>query len=141
MHEPYIAIYIDNFVLHYARKWSTEDSLGTLLEFSVDEVMSDEFDEASRKLGSFVLGVLRLWHPDVLNNWGNESQSGNSEAHIPNDFDVAMHLISKSVTAQTKVYVQSIDALLREQSLRTKAGHEFFIGSWPTIRDRLEKFT
>jgi hypothetical protein len=133
-------IYVDNLTLHYARKWSSEDSLGTILEFGTDEVMSDDFDEASRKLGGFVLGVLQSWHPNVFNNWGNRSEGNETETQTLNDFDIAMQLISKSVFDQTKVHVQSIETLLREQSLRTKAGHEFFKESWPTIRTQLEKF-
>lgn len=51
-----------------------------------------------------------------------------------------MHLISKSVATKTKAHVQSIDALLHEQSLRTKAAHDFLKETWPAIRERLEKF-
>ena len=133
-------IYVENFTLHYARKWSSEDSLGTILKFGTDEVMSDEFDKASGKLGGFVLGVLQSWHPDVFNNWGSRPEGDEAEAQIINDFDIAMHLISKSVSDKTRVHIHSIETLLREQSSRTRAGNEFYSESRPTIRTRLEKF-
>jgi hypothetical protein len=51
-----------------------------------------------------------------------------------------MQLISKSVFEKTKIHVQSIDILLRDQAEKNKAAKEFLDDSWPTIRERLEKF-
>ena len=133
-------MYVSNSTLYFAKKIPSEREPREILELSTDELTSDEFEEAAKKLGSTVLGILSLWHPEVLKRWGIGSESDESVAQIPNDFDVAMHLISKSVFDKTKVYVQAIDTLLSEQSIRTKAGHEFFTESWPTIRNRLEKF-
>jgi hypothetical protein len=136
MHEPYIALYVQDGALHVEKKLPTELESREMFDVPIREVVADEFDEAARKLGSTVLG-----HLDVFNNWGSRPEGDEAETQVINDFDIATHLISKSVSDQTKVYVQSIDTLLREQSLRTKAGHEFFNESWPTIRTRLEKFT
>jgi hypothetical protein len=140
MNEPYLAVYISNDTLFFAKKIPSEHKPRDILELSIEEVISNEFDEASRKLGNTVLGILRLWHPDILNSWGTDSLGSGNESQITNDFDVAMHLISKSISDKTKAYVPAIDTLLREQSLRTKAGHDFFNDSWPTIQNRLKKF-
>jgi hypothetical protein len=140
MNEPYLAIYVRDHTLFFAKKLPSETRPRDILEIDVSEVMSDDFDDASRKLGSTVLGILRLWHPNVLHNWSEGSGTDDKGDQHEKDFDIAMHLISKSVSAKTKAHVGSIDVLLREQSQRTKAAHEFFNDSWPTIRARLEKF-
>jgi hypothetical protein len=140
MHEPYIAIYVHNEKLFFLKKLATEKKPREIFWVDIDEVISVEEEEISRKIGGTVLGLLRLWHPDVLSNFGSVLNNDSAEAQMPNDFDVAMHLISKSVSSCTKVYVQSIDTLLFEQSLRTKAAHDFLNESWPTLRAKLEKF-
>jgi hypothetical protein len=140
MHEPYIALYVHDDALHVGKKLPTELKPREMFDLPLSQVVADEFDEAARKLGSTVLGILRLWHPDVFNNWGSRPQGDETETQLVSDFDIAMQLISKSVSDKTKIHVPSIDALLREQSQRTKAAHEFFNESWPAIRTRLEKF-
>lgn len=140
MDGPYMSIYVKNDTLFFSKKLPSEDRSREILELSIDEVTSYEFDEASKKLGNTVLGILRLWHKDVFHSWGKGSGADNCEEQVPNEFDIAMHLISKSVSIKTNTYVQSIEALLCEQSLRTKAAHEFYEKSWPDIRARLEKF-
>ena len=140
MNEPYMAIYVKDDTLFFAKKLPSEDKPREILELSIDEVTSYEFDEASKKLGNTVLGILRLWHQDVFRSWGKGLAADDCEEQASNEFDMAMHLISKSVSAKTGVHVQSIEALLSEQSLRTKAAHEFYNESWPDIRARLGKF-
>jgi hypothetical protein len=141
MNEPYMTIYVNNKTLFFVKKVPLEEKQREIFCVGTDEVISDDFEEASRKLGNTILGILRLWHPDVFCNWNNDPKDGGAEMQILNDFDIAIHLIGKSVSDKTKSYVESIDALLREQSLRTKAGQSFFSESWPTIRAQLEKFT
>jgi hypothetical protein len=140
MHEPYLAVCISNGTLSFTKKIPSEDKPREIFELNTDEVMSDEFDEACRKLGSTVFGILRLWHPEVLNSWGKTVEVDDAKSQVVNDFDIAMQLISKSVFEKTKIHVQSIDVLLREQAEKKKAAKEFLDDSWPTIRERLEKF-
>lgn len=140
MNEPYLAIYVQNDTLFFSKKLPSESKPREILELGIDEVIADEFDDASKKIGNTVLGILRLWHPDVLHSWGKDTGASDDAVHSQNDFDIAMHLISKSVSTKTKAHVESIDVLLREQSLRTKAANEFLKESWPAIRARLEKF-
>ncbi len=137
MNEPYLALYVKNNTLFFTKKLSTENVPREILEFDIAEITSDEFDDASRKLGTTVLGILALWHKESFQNWGT---GVGGEDYAPNEFDLAMQLISKSVFTKTKVHVQSIDVLLREQAEKTRAAKEFLNDSWPTIRDRLEKF-
>lgn len=141
MNEPYLAIYIQNGALFFSKKIPSEREPRDIFELDIEEVISDNFDEASKKLGNTVLGILRLWHPDALLSWGGSSDLGEGVAQIQNDFDVAMYLISKSVSEKTKVHVNSINALLNESSQRFKAANDFLNESWPVIRARLEKFT
>ncbi|MHA6895375.1 hypothetical protein ACQUJT_15015 [Ralstonia pseudosolanacearum] len=42
----------------------------------MDEVISDAFDEAAKKLGTTVLGILSLWHKDAFHDWGIPSKRG-----------------------------------------------------------------
>ena len=140
MHEPYLAIYVQNGRLSYSKKLPTEEKSREIFWVDIDEVTSTEFDEASKKVGETVLGILRLWNPDLFQSWGEGVDASDSETQVPNEFDTAMFFISKSVATKTKVHVHSIDALLNEQSLRTKAANEFYNESWPAIRARLEKF-
>lgn len=140
MNEPFLALYVKDDTLFFTKKLPTENVPREILEFSIDEITSDEFDDASRKLGTTVLGILSLWHKDAFQGWGTGSNSNGNEHQAPNEFDIAMQLVSKSVFTKTKVHVQSIDALLREQAEKTRAAKEFLDDSWPTIRARLENF-
>lgn len=140
MNEPFLALYVKDNTLFFTKKLPTENLPREILEFSIDEITSDEFDDASRKLGTTVVGILSLWHKDAFQGWGAGSNSSGSEDQAPNEFDIAVQLISKSVFTKTKVHVQSIDALLRDQAEKTRAAKEFLDDSWPTIRARLERF-
>ncbi|SCK29591.1 hypothetical protein VAR608DRAFT_2488 [Variovorax sp. HW608] len=70
MNEPYLAIYVQNGTLFFSKKLPSEDKPRAIFELEIGEVISDEFDEASKKLGNTVLGILRLWHEDVFHDWG-----------------------------------------------------------------------
>jgi hypothetical protein len=141
MHEPYLAIYVQNDKLSFSKKLPTEKESREIFWVDIEDVISIEAEEASKKVGGTVLGILRLWHPDIFNDPNRQQIKDDAETQVVSDFDIAMQLISKSVSDKTKVHVPSIDALLREQSQRTKAAHEFFNESWPAIRARLEKFS
>ena len=135
MNEPYLAIYVKNNTLFLQKKIPTEREPRDILEINIDEIVSDEFDDASKKLGKTALGIIKLWHPEAFQTWGKNIEQDAED--IYNNFYIAMHLISESVSNKTRIHLQTIDTLLKEQSskkrLRTnfskKAGLLFERGS------------
>ena len=138
MNEPYLAIYVKNNTLFLQKKIPTEREPRDILEINIDEIVSDEFDDASKKFGKTALGIIKLWHPEAFQTWGKNIEQDAED--IYNNFDVAMHLINESVSNKTRIHLQTIDTLLKEQSSKKRAAHEFLQESWPIIRARLEKF-
>lgn len=138
MNEPYLALYLRDDVLCFAKKLPKESSPREILEIGVREVTSDEFDEAARKLGGTVLGILSLWHKDAFPGWGeafSQKEEGEEE-----DFYVANRLISESVSSKTAAHVKSIDLLLKWASGKNEDARKFLEEGWPLIRERLNSF-
>jgi hypothetical protein len=137
MNEPYLIVYVKDETMYFAKKIPTEAKSREIFEVGIDEVISDEFDEAAKKLGSTVLGILSLWHKDAFPGWGISS---NAEKEQNGDFDLAMELIGKSVAGKTKTHVQSIELLLRQAAIKTDSVQQFLDESWPSIRTNLENY-
>lgn len=138
MNEPYLALYVRDGVLFFTKKLPKESEPREILEIGVDEVISDEFDEAAKKLGTTVLGILSLWHKDAFHGWGISSQAGEDEAE--DNFYIANRLISESVSKKTAVHVQSIDLLLHQAASKNEDAKKFLEESWSIIRERLASF-
>lgn len=138
MKEPYLALYVRDHVLCFAKKLPRESSPREILEIGVKEVISDEFDEAARKLGSTVLGILSLWHKDSFPSWGEDLAQ--IEEGEEDDLYVANRLISESVSKKTAAHVKSIDLLLRWASAKNEDAKKFLEEAWPLIRERLNSF-
>lgn len=62
MTEPYLSLHINDGILYISKKLATEIKPRVILDVEVGEVVSDDFDEAARKLGTTVLGILCLWY-------------------------------------------------------------------------------
>lgn len=124
MKEPYLALYVRDDALCVAKKLPTEGSPRDIFEIGVGEVTSTEFDEAARKLGSTVLGILSLWHKDSFPSWGEALAQ--IEEGEEDDLYVANRLISESVSKKTAAHVKSIDLLLRWASEKTKMRRNFW---------------
>lgn len=138
MKEPYLALYVRDDALCVAKKLPTEGSPRDIFEIGVGEVTSTEFDEAARKLGSTVLGILSLWHKDSFPSWGEalaQIEEGDED-----DLYVANRLISESVSKKTAAHVKSIDLLLRWASEKNEDAKKFLEEAWPLIRERLNSF-
>ncbi|WP_013207792.1 hypothetical protein [Ralstonia solanacearum] len=138
MNEPYLALYVKDGVLFFTKKLPKESEPREILEIGVDEVILDEFDEAAKKLGTTVLGILSLWHKDAFHGWGIPSQAGEDAAE--DDFYIANRLISESVSKKTAVHVRSIDLLLQQAAGKSEDAKKFLEEDWPLVRARLESF-
>ncbi|MEV8471769.1 hypothetical protein [Ralstonia sp. UNC404CL21Col] len=138
MKEPYLALYVRDNALCVAKKLPTESSPRDIFEIGVGEVTSNEFDEAARKLGGTVLGILSLWHKDSFPGWGDALTQ--IEEGEEDDLYVAHRLISESVTKKTAAHVKSIDLLLRWASAKNEDAKQFLEEAWPLVRERLNSF-
>ncbi len=76
MHEPYLALYIEDGTLHIAKKLPTEDVARGIIEVPIEQVTSDTFDEAAKKLGGTVLGLFKLWHKKTFEGWDDSIRFG-----------------------------------------------------------------
>ena len=138
MNEPYLALYVRDDVLCFAKKLPKESSPRVFLEIGVREVVSNEFDEAARKVGGTALGILSLWHKDAFPGWGEALAQ--IEEGEEDDLYVANRLISESVSKKTAAHVKSIDLLLRWASEKNEDAKKFLEEAWPLIRERLNSF-
>lgn len=138
MNEPYLALYVKDGVLYFTKKIPKESDPRPILEIGVDEVISDDFDEAAKKLGTTVLGILSLWHKDAFPGWGISSQT--EEDEVADDFYLAQRLVSESVSKKTAVHVHSIDLLLDQAASKREDAKKFLDESWPVIRAQLARF-
>ena len=135
MHEPYLVLYVDGDTLHFAKKLPSESEPRGIIEVPVEQVVADEFDEASKKLGNTVLGILKLWHNRTFQNWGKGSQSGDGPI---NDFAVAMSLIDRFSDGTTKNRLELVDEILKDASVMNVDAENFLNNDWPALRKRLE---
>lgn len=138
MNEPYLIVHVKDGTMYFAKKLPTETKSREIFEVEIDEVISDEFDEAAKKLGATVLGILSLWHKDAFPGWGIPSDAEKEENC---DFALAMELIGRSVAGKTKTHVQSIELLLRQAAIKTDSVQQFLDESWPPIRANLEGYS
>jgi hypothetical protein len=138
MTEPYLALYVRDDVLCFAKKLPKESSPREILEIGVKEVIANEFDEAARKVGGTALGILSLWHKDAFPGWGEALSQ--TEMDEEDDLYVAYRLISESVSKKTAAHVKSIELLLKWASAKNEDAEKFLEEAWPLIRDRLNSF-
>jgi hypothetical protein len=71
INEPFLALSIVAGTLYFTKKLPLEDGPRVILELDISEVVKDDFDEAARKLGTMMFGILRLWHKDAFDGWGS----------------------------------------------------------------------
>ena len=141
MNEPYLAVYVKDDALVITKKLPKEAKPREILELPIEEILADEFAEAASKLGTTLLGILALWHKDQFHDWGKVRSTGQIDEEERTDFDIAMELISQSVSSKTSAHIQSIELLIRQQAIKDESAQKFLDESWPSIRDRLNSFS
>lgn len=135
MREPYIFIYVANRELHVGKKLPTEAEPRELFDVSVDQVVASEFDEAARKLGATVLGVLKLWHKDSFQNWEQTADALSSPSS--DDFEVALSLIDRLSGGGSEDRLKLIDEILTDAATVDAAAGSYLRDDWPPLRKRL----
>lgn len=135
MHEPYLALYVKDGTLHFEKKLPTEDEPREIIEVEIKQITSDEFDEASKKLGGTILGIFKLWHKNIFQTWGSSAVA--VEEDFIDDFSVALYLIDKLSQGCSEDRLQLIDEILNEASLSSVAAHKYLGEDWPLLRKRL----
>lgn len=131
MHEPYLALYIENEALHFEKKLPTEEAPRRIFEVPLDQVVSDSFDEAGKKLGTTVLGFFKLWHKKEFEGW--DRTEGPSVA----DFTVALYLIDWLSQGASEDRLCLIDEILDEASKSDTQAKYYLQDDWPALRKRL----
>jgi hypothetical protein len=135
MREPYIFLYVADGALHVGKKLPTESEPRELFDVSVDQVVASEFDEAARKLGATVLGVLKLWHKDSFQSWGQTADALSSPSS--DDFEVALSLIDRLAGGGSEDRLKLIDEILSDAATVDAAARSYLHDDWPPLRKRL----
>lgn len=134
MREPYLALYISDGMLHFAKKLPTEEAPRGITEIPIADVVSDSFDEAGRKLGTTALGLLKLWHKKEFAGWGDSSASDSLEI---SDFSVALYLIDRLSSGASEDRLKLIDEILSESAASSHEAADYLREDWPVLRKRL----
>lgn len=134
MHEPYLAIYVEDGALHIAKKLLTEDIVRGIIEVPLKQVMSDKFDEAAKKLGGTVLGLFKLWHKKDFEGWDDSNILENGAIE---DFSVALYLIDRLSQGCSEDRLRLIDEILGEAATSNVVAADYFQEDWPLLRKRL----
>lgn len=135
MHEPYLALYVKDGTLYIDKKLPTEVKPRGIIEVEVEQVTSDEFDEAAKKLGATVLNIFRLWHKSLFRNWGTSKVI--TETDSVDDFSVALYLINRLSNGCSEDRLLLIDEVLKDASITDVAADKYLRESWPFLRKRL----
>lgn len=133
MHEPYLALYIENKTLHFEKKLPTEETSRGIIEVPLEQVVSDSLDEAGRKLGITVLGIFKLWHKNEFEGWGESSTS----APVVDDFVVALYLIDLLSHGASDDRLCLIDDILDRAAKSNIEASDYLKEGWPALRKRL----
>jgi hypothetical protein len=134
MHEPYLALYVRDNALHFEKKLPTENASREIFNVPLEQVVSESPDEAGRRLGTTVLGLLRLWHKQEFAGWGDPD---NSEPAAVDDFVVALYLIDRLSQGASEDRLRLIDEILSRASTSNQAAGDYLQEDWPTLRKRL----
>lgn len=134
MHEPYLALYIEDGTLHIAKKLPTEDVARGIIEVPLEQVTSDTFDDAAKKLGGTVLGLFKLWHKKAFEGWDDSMalEHGSIE-----DFSVALYLIDTLSQGCSEDRLRLIDEILGEAATSNAAADTYLREDWPLLRKRM----
>lgn len=135
MHEPYLALYVKNGTLYIDKKLPTEVKPRGIIEVEVEQITSDEFDEAAKKLGGTVLGIFRLWHKSLFQDWGTSKVV--TEADTVDDFSAALYLINRLSNGCSEDRLLLIDEVLKDASITDVAADKYLREDWPFLRKRL----
>lgn len=135
MNEPYLALYVKNGILRLDKKLPTEGAPRGIAEVEIEQITSDEFDEAAKKLGGTILGIFSLWHKSLFQAWGTCKAS--TENDYVDDFSVALYLIDKLSQGCSEDRLLLIDEILNEASISNLDAGQYLREDWPPLRQRL----
>ena len=133
MHEPYLALYIENKTIYFEKKIPTEDTSRVIIEVPLEQVVSDPLDEAGRKLGITVLGLFKLWHKNEFEGWDEL----NTSSHVVDDFAVALYLIDWLSHGASNDRLCLIDEILGEAAKSSIEANSYLKEGWPALRKRM----
>jgi hypothetical protein len=135
MNEPYLSVYVRDDTLHFSKKIPTENSPRVILTISVSDVVSNDYEEATKKVGSTILGILSLWHKNEFKSWGNILIQRSSDTD--DAFQTAMYLIGKLTNGCSEDRLSLIDDLLHEAAQKDSNAKKFLEESWDLLRTRM----
>ncbi|MDC8756990.1 hypothetical protein [Janthinobacterium fluminis] len=107
-------------------------------DIELDKLKSSKLDVASAKFGGTIFNLLNMWHKGAFEDWGIPSTEEISES---DDYEMAQRLIGKSVSGKTAIHIPSINLLLSQEASKNDDAKQFFVDTWPIIRERLESYS
>jgi hypothetical protein len=143
MSAPKLSIYIDGGErLCFEKNEPNKSSSHLMVDIDLNELRLVGEKEAACRIGIAIIGVLRTWHKDSFIEWGekdnfNAHEEDGLDSREIDDYDVALHLIEKSVAEKTSSFVIVIESLLANEAAKRSEVGQFLEESWPIIRKRL----
>jgi hypothetical protein len=135
MQEPYLFISVFDEALHIGKKLPSESKPRELFEIACTDICSDGLDVASNKLGSTILGILKLWHAEPLAALGESSSQSNRASAAA--FEAALLLIEKFAAGAPEICLKLVDELLADAAVNDALAREYWHTDWPPLRRRL----
>lgn len=119
------------------KEWVSPDHVvDESIEIPLSQIEDEGRDSIRRRIGFLVFEKLEKWYPDDFLNL----QEPSSQKFGPSSAEgIAHNLIQQSLSDKTNIHVTSIEYLLQKNP-DNKNAVDFFINSWPPIRDLIFHF-
>lgn len=137
MNVPRLEIYLNQETDLCIAKVERENAESRLIvDVPIDELKTLGPESAAHRIGGTVLNILGLWHKQVFGNLEVPAASGNSQHD--DDYDFALRLINRALSAKTAGHNASIELLLQQAAIDSEDARKYLEDAWPLLRDRLE---
>lgn len=136
MQEPYIYVSVFDDALHIGKKLPKEAAPRELFDVHVSDICSDGLDEASKKLGATILGILKLWHPESLAGLAGPIEPSGARSSGA-AFETALFLIDRFSAGAPESRLKLVDEILAEAASDDTFAKEYWLNDWPPLRRRL----
>jgi len=138
MNVPRLEIHLDQESDLCIAKVERENGESRLIvSVPIDEIKALSPENAAHRIGGTVLNILGLWHKQVFGNWEVPAVGANSQQD--DDYDLALRLVNRALSAKTAAHNASIELLLQQAAIESEDARQYLENAWPLLRDRLEK--
>ncbi len=116
--------------------YNNDQSARQILSVSVEELGADGFDKSARKIGGLMLGIIKVWHPELFSPV--DAPIDKSEWH-KDDYAIATYLIARSMT-ENVCLSDTIEFLLSTSEEHNPSAKDFKEFAWPALKERIKMF-